>query len=282
MTVLVDQTPFGTHAPGALDALVRRATRALPDTKLGLRAAILLRRVTTMRLGPGPLDVEEFGLKLRLYPRGNGCEKGALFTPQMFEVMERRLIQGAIIAARVQGRPFVFVDIGANVGLFSLIAARMAEGAARVLAIEPQPGIRDRLAYNIAQNPGLDVRPLAVALAERDGEVELFIDARDAGGSRIGGRGGEGESVRVRARPLAEVLTEEGFEGADLLKIDVEGGEDLILGRFLKDAPDAMLPRAVLIEDSSALWSIDLIAAMAARGYRIVERSRQNIFLERI
>ena len=82
--------PYGAAAPGWLDRAIISATSRLPNDWLGLRLAIWLRRVTTMRLpGDHGLDVERFGLKLRLHPRRNGCEKGLLFTPQMYEARER-------------------------------------------------------------------------------------------------------------------------------------------------------------------------------------------------
>jgi hypothetical protein len=58
---------------------------------------------------------------MRLHPRRNGCEKGALFTPQMYETGERKELFADIDKAKAASRPFIFIDIGANVGLFSLL-----------------------------------------------------------------------------------------------------------------------------------------------------------------
>lgn len=276
----VSTAPFGHLKPRGLDRLVISLTRSMPDTWIGLRLAMALRRITTRRLKKGGLDVDNFGLKLRLYPIGNNCEKGALFTPQMYESLERQVLARLVKEALGRKGAFSFIDIGANVGLFSLIVAKLADGKSRALAIEPQPGINDRLLFNLSLNPDLDIRPLKIALAERDGEVDLFIDPRDRGGTRIGGRG-EAESVRVQARLLSHVLAEEGFDGADVMKIDIEGAEDLVLEPFLRDAADDVLPRAVLIEDSRATWTRDVFAMLRARGYRQGERSRQNVFFYR-
>src|SRR5262245_2749938 len=82
---------FGALAPGPFDRAVIALTSGLPDNWLGLRLAILLRRLVTMRLAypDGALDVIRWGLRLRLHPRDNGCEKNLLFTPQMYEPTER-------------------------------------------------------------------------------------------------------------------------------------------------------------------------------------------------
>ena len=172
-------------APGALDRLALSLTRAMPNNWLGLRLAILFRRIVTSRLGRGALDTELWGLRLRLYALGNGCEKNALFTPQMFDVMERGMFWRTRSDARREG--FTFVDIGANVGLYSLFVASRAANA-RILAIEPQPGILDRLRFNLAANPGVKVDVLPIALADRDGTVELVLDTSDSGGTHIENR----------------------------------------------------------------------------------------------
>ena len=280
MALHVDTRPFGALRPGWLDQLVLSLTRRMPGSWLGLRAAFLLRRITTTRIGKGGLDVEQYGVRLRLYPLGNNCEKGALFTPQLYEAIERKVLARLIGEVAKSHRPFVFVDLGANVGLFSLIVAQMAGGDIRALAIEPQPGISERLAFHLAINPRFDIRPLGVALADREGEVDLFIDPRDRGGSRVGGRG-EGESVKVRARLLNQVLAEEGFHGADVMKVDISGSEDVVFAPFLEEAEDMILPRVILIEDSSAMWTRDLFVLLEGRGYRQGERSRSNIFFYR-
>lgn len=280
MRLRVDHAPFGTYRPGFADRFIMRVTNLLPPSWLGLRLAILLRRLTTSRLAEEGLDVEQFGLRLRLYPVGNACEKLALFTPQFFEPLERQVCARLAAQAAAAGRGFSIVDIGANVGLFALIAASLAKSGGRVLAIEPQPGISDRLAYNLSLNPGLDIRPLKIAISDREGEVDLFLDPNERGASRIGGRG-FGESVKVRGRKLADVLMEEGFQRAELMKIDISGSEDVAIAPYLAEASEDSLPRAILIKDSSALWTQDLFALLIQRGYRQGERSRKNIFFYR-
>jgi hypothetical protein len=52
------------------------------------------------RIGEGCIDTTLWGMRLRLYPRRNGCEKNALFTPQMFDVMERHVLAEASRAKR--------------------------------------------------------------------------------------------------------------------------------------------------------------------------------------
>src|SRR5450631_2307746 len=176
--------PYGASAMTLLDDAVIAVTSRLPDNWLGLRLAILLRRIVTMRLpGDSGLDIERWGLRMRLHPRRNGCEKGLLFTPQMFEVRERAELATEIKKVGAAGRPFVFIDIGANVGLFSLFVASCAARNATILAFEPEPENVRRLKFNIDANPGLPIRVFPFALAEKEGSVLLEVDCRDRGGT---------------------------------------------------------------------------------------------------
>ena len=87
MTDLPDANEFGGLAPGVLDRSVIALTSRMPNNWLGSRLAILLRRISTMRLEhpAGALDVERWGMRLRLHPIDNGCDKNLLFTPQMYK-----------------------------------------------------------------------------------------------------------------------------------------------------------------------------------------------------
>ena len=113
--------PYGVRAPGWLDSKVIAATSRLPDNWLGLRIAIGLRRIVTMRLADdNGLDVIRWGLRMRLHPRRNGCEKGALFTPQIYEAAERAELFAEIDKTRTTGRPFEFV-VGVDRGVCGVV-----------------------------------------------------------------------------------------------------------------------------------------------------------------
>jgi FkbM family methyltransferase len=277
----MNDAPFGALTPNPFDRAIMALTSRMPDNWAGLKLAMALRRLVTMRMETAAaLDVERWRLRMRLHPRDNGCEKNLLFTPQMYEPPEREELAREI--AQVSGRPFVFVDIGANVGLFSLFVAATAR-AARILAIEPEPGNFARLAFNIAANPGLPITPLALALAlgETEGTVRILLNARDRGGTRMAAAGAEAGGIEVRCRPLNAVVRDAGLTGIDALKIDVEGAEDKVLVPFFRDAPAALWPGLIVIEDSSAEWASDLFALLVSKGYQVSSRSRQNVMLRR-
>jgi len=273
---------FGALAPGWFERAVIAVTAHLPNNWLGLRLAIGLRRlVTSLHEGDFGLDVERWGLHLRLHPRRNGCEKNLLFTPQMYEVPERAELAAEIDKAKGAGRPFCFVDIGANVGLFSFFVASCAGPRAKIIAIEPEPINLSRMRFNLAANPRVPIQILGLALGESHGRLSLEVDHRDRGGTRTAPLNEHNQANAIECQPLSEVATRERLQYINALKIDVEGTEDRILVPFFLGAPDKLWPSLIIIEDTRHLWRTDLHIFLAERGYRVSTRSKLNVMLRR-
>jgi FkbM family methyltransferase len=119
------------------------------------------------------------------------------------------------------------VDIGANIGLYALWAARRG---AHVRAYEPAPESFACLAANARRRRIEPVQAAIVGTPPREGEVRLYLhDERSSRSTLLGCEIGSGEpltrSVDVPAMSIADALA----EGCDLLKIDCEGGEFGIL-----------------------------------------------------
>ena len=271
-----DLSDFGAHAPGGALSRLISATRAASSSWAGKRVAFFLRGVGVKALRGKPADVESLGARMRLYPSNNVAEKRILFTPQYFDPQELGWLEARIT------QDFVFVDVGANVGGYSLFVAARAGAAARILAIEPQPDIHERLVYNIRQNHFATIKTLECAVADREGEVTMFVDSGNRGEtsmrivpSRDGGR------LMVRARKLADIVAAEHLGRIDAMKLDCEGAEDLILEPFFQSAPRKIWPRTLIIEHMPGRWSMDLRGYIASQGYREALRTRQNIIFER-
>ncbi|WP_375458388.1 FkbM family methyltransferase [uncultured Enterovirga sp.] len=269
--------PFGTYAPTGFVRWAVETTRSFPDSWLARRAVIAIRRIVVSRLRGAPVDIEALGARMRVRPYNNVCEKRMLFTPQSFDPRELE-----ILASRLRDG-FTFIDIGANVGAYSLFVASRAGSSAQVLAIEPQPAIFDRLVHNIRLNAFANIKAIACAIADKAGEVTLFIDARNSGESSVKIVAAEGaEPIRVPAKTLLDLVREEGFTRIDAIKLDVEGAEDIVLGPFLGEAPETLLPSLLIIEDGVRQWQIDLPALLRRHGYREIAKTRLNLVYERI
>jgi FkbM family methyltransferase len=256
------------------------ATRSMPANWLGLRLAMIFRKPAIKTTGNNGIDTELWGLRLRLHPADNGCEKNALFTPQMYDVVEREALARAIEMHR-KDQDFIFVDIGANAGLYSLYVAALTHDRAKIIAIEPQPHMVDRLAFNIKRNTLRSICIVQAAISDTPGQAMFGINSRDYGGSGLMSKRVTCAGITVPVRTLMSVLNEAGADHIDALKIDIEGAEDQALVPFLADAPQALLPHLIIIEDSRTEWKRDLFGMLAQLAYREYGRSRHNRILER-
>jgi FkbM family methyltransferase len=272
----LDTSTFGQHGPSPFLERVIRSTRSQGDSWLARRVAYSLRRIALRRL-PGPVDTQVMGVNFRLYPFSNVCEKRILFTPQYFDTEERTLI-----ASKLHD-DFVFVDIGANVGGYALSIAALAGPSARILAIEPQPEIFDRLVYNIAQNPFGTVKAVACAVADHNGEMTLFLNWENRGQASVKLMSDDVSAtglVKVPAMTLLSLAREERLERIDAAKLDVEGAEDLIIEPFLRDAPESLWPRLLVIGNVASRWHRDIRETLQEKGYRQVLRTKLNLGFE--
>ncbi len=239
--------------------------------------AFALRRLAVARLAGDPVDTEALGARMRLYPYRNVCEKRILFTPQFFDPAERDAL-----AARL--RPsFVFLDIGANIGGYSLFLAAKGGPDCRIVAVEPQPDIFQRLVYNLRLNGFATVKALACAVADKDGELTLFVDGENRGESSVKiMRGASGShTITVPSKKLLTLVREEGFERIDAAKLDTEGAEDIILETFFGEAPESLWPQLLIMERGNARWHVDLPRLLAFHGYKATTETRNNVIYER-
>ena len=267
--------PYGTFAPTGLARWIIERTRGFSEGWSSRRVALIMRRFALQALGGAPVDAAALGARMRLMPYDNICDRRLLFTPQFFDAIERRILEERLTPS------FVFIDVGANIGAYSLFVAARAGPGARIFAVEPQPRIFDRLSANIRFNPFGTVKAVACAVVDKAGELTMFLDARNAGESSVKIVGsGEAATIRVPATTLLDLARDEGLERIDAVKLDVEGAEDLILSAFLRDAPESLFPSLLIIERSDG-WQSNVPDLLEANGYRLVTRTRLNMVYER-
>ena len=170
-----------------------------------------------------------------------------------------------------------FVDVGANWGYFTLLAAERVGPRGRVAAFEPHPQLFAQLEENVERNKLTWVTSRRVAIADREGDVELTgfaEDSRNRGVSRItAGVNSGGTVYRVPAGVLAAQLDGLGIDRVDLLKIDIEGAEAFVLPTLSAGLAAARYKRILLELHPAALaeWKVDpraLIQPLLGHGYR--------------
>lgn len=138
----------------------------------------------------------------------------------------------SFIAERVSVARGLFLDIGANLGVFSLLLSRLT--GIRSLACEPEPLNFLYLKNNIALNPGLHVEAFNVACGETDGgALDFTIPFQANRGVPFVGRYENPPlfawEIRVSRRSVDSLLLEKGNPPVSCFKIDVEGYEENVL-----------------------------------------------------
>lgn len=259
---------FGVFAPDRWQSILIAASNQHEDSLTGsLARKLLLAGLRT------PLDVERLGARLRLYPRDNLCEKRILLTPSRFDEAERALLRKRLHEG------FRFVDVGANVGLYSVFVAANAPSGARVLAFEPQPGVKERLLFNLRINRFSQVTHVDAAIGDKTGMARFARGGKNRGAAHLSDSSNAGD-ILVNMLPLHDALAAHGMLGADVMKMDIEGAEDQAMIPFLEQADDADLPGLIIME-SKGRSDMQCVTMMLERGYRVLQETRMNLLLTR-
>jgi FkbM family methyltransferase len=200
--------------------------------------------------------------------------------PGMMRLLQRQLSPGA-----------VFADVGANIGIVTLLAARLVGAAGKVYSFEPTPRIFSLLKDNVQVNGFLetgciDLRQIAVL--DKSGRVPLYIIPANSGHNTLyPGSVTECEKVEVDSMSLDEALPP--GSRVDMIKIDAEGSEPLIwrgMRRILHENPTI----GVVFEFAPSLLRraghdpslfLDEIAAQGFRIWRINDISGDLVVPER-
>jgi FkbM family methyltransferase len=123
----------------------------------------------------------------------------------------------------------VFVDVGANFGVYTLIASKLVGEAGKVFAFEPTAESFAILQQNIALNQFSNVRGFQVALSNTRGKGWLYHGWDPVGNSLGMDSLGDGKGEAVQIETLDNLFEQNGVERVDAIKIDVEGAEELVL-----------------------------------------------------
>ncbi|MGI0480757.1 FkbM family methyltransferase [Geminocystis sp. CENA526] len=141
---------------------------------------------------------------------------GSTYEPEVREALKFLLKEGD-----------TFIDCGANIGYFSVLASSLVGESGKVISIEANPVTYKLLVNNLRTN-NFGV-PIHCALTSNEGEVELFMpNGGDVYSSlRQGGlvTGKNIQSFKVLGKKLDSVFQDLSLSRVDLVKIDIEGGE---------------------------------------------------------
>jgi len=198
----------------------------------------------------------------------DGIAREVCFTGR-YEPLETMLIEQLLKPA------MTFVDVGANWGYFTLLAAGCTGSAGQVVSFEPDPRLFSLLKANLQRNDLNHVVPLSLAASDRRQTIHLAGYDEQGGNwglSRVTNQAGPG-TFEVDGCRIDDVLDDLSVEDVDLLKMDIEGAEDLALAG-MTDGLDRGRYRAILLEVHPAHLAergadaSQVIRLLAEKGYR--------------
>jgi FkbM family methyltransferase len=163
----------------------------------------------------------------------------------------------------------VCLDVGANIGIYSVEMSRATGPTGRVVSFEPDPLLFASLQENTANPPGGSITCHCLALSDQAGTAHLVSGGYNSGDNHLVAEGGEGTEVsiaRLDALDLGPI---------DFVKIDVQGWEPCVLGGMQGILTSQQKPLRLLME----FWPVGLSRA-GFEPRRFLEELRQNGWLD--
>jgi FkbM family methyltransferase len=167
----------------------------------------------------------------------------------------------------------VFVDVGANVGYHTLLAAKVIGETGAVVAVEAARETFILLQDNLALNQCQNVCAANVAASDRHGQLRLFSrSGMSLGETTTVASRGFSFSGNVTAAPLSDIIPASLIQRVRLVKIDIEGGEIPVMNDLLSNM-DRYSPRLEVIAEVSVnelrpAWT-NIIRRMRANGFSV-------------
>lgn len=176
----------------------------------------------------------------------------------------------------------VVVDVGANVGYFTLIAAQLVGDTGRVWAFEPDPDAFDLLRRNVELNGYKNVTLVPKAIGSTPGTLRLFRHPTNRGDHRIYDPGDEREAVEVEVTTLDQYFAE--ASRVDLIKMDIQGAECAAIagaGKTLERGDDTVLimeytPQYIRQMGQDPQACLDVLAGHGFSFYEILEFAQRK------
>jgi FkbM family methyltransferase len=233
-----------------------------------------------LRGSNAPIDAVIFShARVRLYPRTNRCEKAVVAGEQFWDREERNALTASLQAASAT-TPFVFIDLGANVGLYALHVWARAKSLGKpvlIKAIEPDSDNFQCLKFNLSASSAAQIDPLQAAVGGHMGQGVI----RDAGRNRGERRVIECSGGDVQITTIQALLGIWAVDHVDALKIDIEGDDYAALASFFSSGQsEEMWPKTLIVETGRTDPS-PMVELCLANKYVLALRTRMNAILAR-
>ena len=237
-------------------------TRRVVDLKGGYRLsqALIDRHLRKSR---SSVESDVMGFRMVLDPQ-EFVDRNLLFYPQAYEAAELEYVRSRLHPGDT------FVDIGSHIGLYSLLASMAVGESGHVIAVEADPDTFARLLQQLLLNTVANVQAYNYGVSGTRGSNPLYRwsgTGPNAGANTLIPRNDPGDewtiAGEVKCVTLLDVLTLAGVKNIDGMKLDIERAEYNVLKCFFAEAPDALLPSFILLEEYEA--TVELAGGSAVR-----------------
>lgn len=178
----------------------------------------------------------------------------------------------------------VYLDIGSNVGLYSLFASRQVGAGGRVVAIDADPAILPRLQHNLQVNGACNVQALNIGVTDARCTASFGVAKGSMQAASSFVAKDPDHTVQVECYPLLDVLHDQGIDHVTGMKLDIERLEYPVLARFLQDADEALWPGFIQVEflkDTEREGGGNVVDLLQRHGYRIQQKTIMNHLMVR-
>lgn len=213
------------------------------------------------------------------------CVGGNLFfSPHLYDISERAWIE------RYLPENGTFLDVGANLGVYSLWAAQFLSSEGKILAIEADRDTYQMLKENLALNTyQCSIITENIGVSDKFEELQFYKNTHGNSGANSFHTVQDSEpSGTLKLVPLISLLKKNEIQEIDFLKIDIEGFELKVLNGFfsecLQNSNGGLKPKYVMIEIEEGPRSLDLEYKRAIRniftlnGYEVAFDGKNTLY----
>jgi len=175
------------------------------------------------------------------------------------------------------------LDIGANIGYFALIEAKIVGNSGKVYAVEPDPRNLELLRKNVQINNLHNVELFDCAISNRSGVENFYLSKTSSHNSLLPISKKLGE-LKVRAYTVDDFLKENGIGWIDAIRMDVEGAEGKIIDGASLTLEKAEVifveihPQLIRLTGYSTKW---IFEKLKCYGFVLARKGKNHVFVKK-
>lgn len=209
------------------------------------------------------ITVQRLGITMQLDPM-ECVDSSLLFYPQLYDYKELAFL------SQILNKDSIFIDIGANIGLYSLFASKIIGLEGKIIAIEADPYNYKKLSTNILLNNINYITSINAGVSDKNEILMLGLNT-------TGNRGGNSfinvnnnKTISVPCNTLYSYIYE-NCKKVDVLKIDIEGFEFKVFNHFFHKSPKSLFPKYLIVEINDFFKEQgDVVNLLLNNGYKII------------